>query len=69
MAPSLMEPEPLLTGEALAKVQKASLSQQNARHEEYQYLDLIREILETGEHRPDRYIPTVLRPFSRCNRC
>lgn len=24
------------------------------RHEEYQYLDLIREILETGEHRPDR---------------
>lgn len=25
------------------------------RHEEYQYLDLVREILETGEHRPDRY--------------
>ncbi len=25
-----------------------------ARHEEYQYLDLVREILETGEHRPDR---------------
>ncbi|TGO68572.1 hypothetical protein BOTNAR_0023g00530 [Botryotinia narcissicola] len=24
------------------------------KHEEYQYLDLIREILETGEHRPDR---------------
>lgn len=24
------------------------------RHEEYQYLDLVREILETGEHRPDR---------------
>ncbi|KLU84109.1 thymidylate synthase [Magnaporthiopsis poae ATCC 64411] len=25
-----------------------------ARHEEYQYLDLVREILDTGEHRPDR---------------
>ncbi|KAK2041347.1 thymidylate synthase [Colletotrichum somersetense] len=24
------------------------------RHEEYQYLDLVREILEEGEHRPDR---------------
>jgi hypothetical protein len=24
------------------------------RHEEYQYLDLIREILEEGEERPDR---------------
>jgi thymidylate synthase len=24
-------------------------------HEEHQYLDLIREILDTGEHRPDRY--------------
>jgi hypothetical protein len=23
-------------------------------HEEYQYLDLVREILETGERRPDR---------------
>ena len=27
----------------------------NKRHEEYQYLDLIRDIMETGEHRPDRY--------------
>lgn len=24
-------------------------------HEEHQYLDLIRNILEDGEHRPDRY--------------
>lgn len=24
------------------------------RHEEYQYLDLVREILDDGEHRPDR---------------
>jgi len=25
------------------------------RHEEHQYLDLIRDILQNGEHRPDRY--------------
>ena len=24
------------------------------KHEEYQYLDLAREILDNGEHRPDR---------------
>ena len=24
------------------------------RHEEYQYLDLVQEILSDGEHRPDR---------------
>jgi hypothetical protein len=26
------------------------------RHEEYQYLDLVQEILDQGEHRPDRYL-------------
>lgn len=26
-----------------------------SRHEEYQYLDLVRDIIENGEHRPDRY--------------
>lgn len=57
MAPSLMEPERLLSGESLVKEQKALLSQENSRHEEHQYLDLIREILETGEYRPDRYSP------------
>lgn len=25
-------------------------------HEEYQYLNLIRQILAEGEHRPDRYL-------------
>ena len=29
------------------------------RHEEYQYLDLVREILDTGEHRPDRWESTL----------
>ncbi|KAF1811978.1 thymidylate synthase [Eremomyces bilateralis CBS 781.70] len=31
-----------------------SNDQPREAHEEYQYLDLIREILERGEHRPDR---------------
>ena len=26
----------------------------SCKHEEYQYLDLIRNILDNGEHRPDR---------------
>lgn len=35
------------------------------RHEEYQYLDLIRDILQNGEHRPDRYdfrFPAIVGP-------
>jgi hypothetical protein len=35
-------------------VETAPLADCTATHEEHQYLDLIREILETGEHRPDR---------------
>lgn len=31
-----------------------------AMHEEHQYLDLIREILETGEKRPDRYVHDLI---------
>ncbi|GAO15547.1 uncharacterized protein UV8b_02966 [Ustilaginoidea virens] len=30
------------------------VSQPRRRHEEYQYLELVREILDEGEHRPDR---------------
>jgi hypothetical protein len=33
------------------------------RHEEYQYLDLIRRILSEGETRPDRYCSS--HPFQR----
>ncbi|MCJ1252022.1 Thymidylate synthase [Trapelia coarctata] len=47
----------------------ASGSQPSAPHEEFQYLDLIRHILDEGEHRPDRtgtgtlsvFAPTHLR--------
>ena len=31
-----------------------SIADGTPRHEEYQYLDLIREVLAKGEHRPDR---------------
>ncbi|KAK8041662.1 thymidylate synthase [Apiospora rasikravindrae] len=32
-------------------------------HEEYQYLDLVREILDHGERRPDRYVLPLLPPL------
>ena len=53
MAPSLMDPE------AAARitpkvVDLAPGTTRLDKQEEHQYLDLIREILETGEHRPDR---------------
>ncbi len=35
-----------------------------SRHEEYQYLDLVREVLETGEHRPDRCVARSRQSFS-----
>ena len=34
-------------------------------HEEYQYLNLIRDILDHGEHRPDRYVALPFRKTSR----
>lgn len=40
-------------GVASNGVKKAETSSQ--RHEEHQYLDLVREILDDGEHRPDRF--------------
>lgn len=34
--------------------QQEQSPRENPGHEEYQYLDLIRDILSEGEHRPDR---------------
>ncbi|ETS82706.1 Thymidylate synthase [Pestalotiopsis fici W106-1] len=50
--------DPVLSETAPAQI-AAEAKQQNGitttkPHEEYQYLDLVQEILETGEHRPDR---------------
>jgi thymidylate synthase len=35
-------------------------------HEEHQYLDLIRDILANGEHRPDRYVIKTTYEMSNC---
>ncbi|KAH8900191.1 thymidylate synthase [Thozetella sp. PMI_491] len=53
MTPALTESAPAASSE-VQTTQKQNGSSPAKRHEEYQYLDLIREILEAGEHRPDR---------------
>ena len=54
MAPSIMEPAIAFSTE-LKHSESITASKSTQNHEEHQYLDLIREILETGEYRPDRY--------------
>jgi hypothetical protein len=55
MAPSLAEIEPVAQVPVTKKAEDVKSQPVIDKHEEHQYLDLIREILETGEHRPDRY--------------
>jgi thymidylate synthase len=55
MAPSIAETEPVAQVPVTKKVDDVKSQPVIDKHEEHQYLDLIREILETGEHRPDRY--------------
>lgn len=53
MSPSLTEPT--ATVEIIPSIKdKPTVESSEKRHEEYQYLDLIQEILTEGEHRPDR---------------
>lgn len=66
MAPA--STEDLVMGSATAEgpLQKRTTAfqeQVTARreHEEYQYLDLVRDIMEHGEHRPDRCGRSVAR--------
>ena len=54
MAPSLTEISSDQAATMEGKTATNGSAPTAARHEEYQYLDLVREILETGEHRPDR---------------
>jgi thymidylate synthase len=52
-----MAPAAIETGRPPSSAQLVAAkddTQQSKRHEEYQYLELIREILSHGEHRPDR---------------
>ena len=55
MAPSITETEPVAPISLKQNSEAAAPETPAPRHEEYQNLDLIREILENGEHRPDRY--------------
>lgn len=58
MAPSVLQTSDLpVTGslKVLEAEVNGSQTPTDVNHEEYQYLNLIREILESGEHRPDRY--------------
>jgi len=54
MAPSLAEPVSSVPVPNLVAKAQYVAPQQQATHEEYQYLNLIRDILDNGEHRPDR---------------
>lgn len=45
---------PVIKASAPAENGKHTTQSTQTRHEEYQYLDLIRDILDNGEHRPDR---------------
>ena len=54
MAPSTVGENTVAPATVLVKESAAGIPATIKRHEEYQYLDLIAEILETGEHRPDR---------------
>ncbi|KAF2763116.1 thymidylate synthase [Pseudovirgaria hyperparasitica] len=53
MAPAtIVESESPMDTVNIAAPERSNINQ--LKHEEHQYLDLIRDILDTGEHRPDR---------------
>jgi thymidylate synthase len=58
--PSAVEIGPASGSNVVLEAKKIAESSPNPKaspdHEEHQYLDLIRDILENGEHRPDRLV-------------
>ena len=54
MAPAAIENSIVSTVEAQKSQNGQDSHKVNGAHEEYQYLNLIRDILRNGEHRPDR---------------
>jgi thymidylate synthase len=56
MSPSLEAETKAVNSVSVDCPEKNVQAKPTEMHEEHQYLDLIREILETGEHRPDRYV-------------
>lgn len=53
MAPAAIVSD-ITTSPAMSASASKGTTKLTKRHEEYQYLDLIRDILQDGEHRPDR---------------
>ena len=51
MAPGILPQDPTVEPSTMSKAPKTTTPKP---HEEYQYLDLIRDILANGEFRPDR---------------
>ena len=56
MAPGIVDVRYENMSNVLPDPQTGLIAGSALRHEEYQYLDLIRDILQNGEHRPDRYL-------------
>jgi len=57
MAPGAVDTVSMHTSQETVSLEKQPTkpaSRVQPEHEEYQYLDLIRAILDEGEHRPDR---------------
>lgn len=57
MSPSAIQVGPASGPEVTLKTEQKpthTAPRQHPEHQEYQYLDLIRDILQSGEHRPDR---------------
>lgn len=54
MAPSAVSDEKVVPTQS-SRVTGSIKAESTQLHEEFQYLNLIREILDLGEHRPDRY--------------
>lgn len=67
MAPGIVETGPASGPDTILKPVESQnttlLPRQDPQHEEYQYLDLIQEILDNGEHRPDRFV--IVRSISK----
>jgi thymidylate synthase len=62
MSPGPIEIGPASGPDVVLEVNSAAISPPKSaaapNHEEHQYLDLIRDILDNGEHRPDRFVIT-----------
>ena len=56
MAPGIVDPTPNGHGKENLNGAGEPVNTEQANHEEHQYLNLIKDILDQGEHRPDRFV-------------